>query len=276
MKFGLVKTLFIIIYLYVPASLANDNLGQKLKIAIDNDNNQKVESLLKIGANPNYFKKFSKKIKNSRNYRIPLFLAIRKNNIEIVKTLLEYGANPNVFRSGKPPLYYSSTPNRLKIFRLLLKHKANPDIMLSGKSLLFTFITMLEEKPFMAKALDILLKSGANPNIGNSNLTPLEYAVTTKDEALVTKLLKFGADPNLINRKGYTATKYAIALYGKEAKITKTLFKAGGTENKVMEKQPRYWFERKDPNKYVSEAEKERIRKEQEEKSKPKKKTIYH
>lgn len=250
----------------------NDNLfGEALKKAISDNNLSQVEILLEKGANPNEFYKLDlkKDLYDKSEYRIPIFLAIKKNNYKVVKALLDNGANPNVYRHGKPPLYYCASIKRIKIFELLLKNGADPDIMLNGASLVFRLISILDEKPYMEKALDILLENGVNTNIGNNNMTPLEYAIISEKSKLIKKLLQYGADPNLVNEKGATPTLYALKLYGEDSNITKDLLNGGGIIP-PKDQEPRYWFQRKDPSKYVPLSERDK------EEEKPKEKIIYH
>lgn len=105
-----------------------------LHIVVQKENLEKVQLLLKNGANPN--------IKSESGY-YPLFYIIDGGNEQIINALLEKGADPNLYYPGvdeyKTPLMEVILTDKLSEKQkddrvgLLLKYKANPDIsMLKG------------------------------------------------------------------------------------------------------------------------------------------------
>lgn len=56
------------------------------------------------------------------------------------------------------------------------------------------------------------LKAGANPNVsdGRHGITALSFGAITGDEAIVTKLLDYGADPSRVDRFGVLPLHRAV------------------------------------------------------------------
>ena len=59
----------------------------------------------------------------------------------------------------------------------------------------------------------MLLHNNANPNVQDSDgFTPLHWAVQSKNENFVEKLLEFGANPNISDYEGVSSLSLARAL----------------------------------------------------------------
>ncbi|MDF2964820.1 MAG: ankyrin-3-like [Rickettsiaceae bacterium] len=216
-----------------------------LHIAIANDNFLAIKLLFEHGADPNIY---------SRYYETPLKQAIIKKNYALVKLLLENGANPNQKIINAYPIDIAIEKADMNIIELLLKYGAFPNIEQTiptlhkaydkhsnntrkilniffkhgidlnkldqnGNSLLNLVIN--EEDLNLA---NFLLKHGANPNIEELFITPLNHAIKNKDMRLIHLLLKYNADPQLTDKdNGYTALHCAVL--ERSLKIIKLLLK---------------------------------------------------
>ena len=84
-----------------------------------NNNIAMIELLLKHKANPN-----EKITKSGRTYVTPLTYAVANCNKATVELLLKYGANPNLTYESKTPIQYAVSANNLPIVKLLIKNNA--------------------------------------------------------------------------------------------------------------------------------------------------------
>jgi len=82
-----------------------------LQFAINRDDIDMVEHLLKNGANPNI---------PSTSYIFPLISAVEFENFKIVKLLINYGANPNIRNDLNTPLIVSFKKTNILIIKYLL------------------------------------------------------------------------------------------------------------------------------------------------------------
>ena len=101
----------------------------------------------------------------------PLVYAVEQGNAELVEVLLAAGADPNrETRGGKTPLAAAVyTP---ELLRVLLKNKADPNLRVGSATPLSEAI--LNDN---AEAVEILLESGADPDLADPNgTTPLQLA----------------------------------------------------------------------------------------------------
>lgn len=86
-----------------------------------------------------------------------------------------------------------------------------------------------------AQIVELLLQTGADPNMANKNsLTPLILATDKDNEAIVTLLLKAGADVNKANKHG--ETPILVATGRKNEAIVKILLRAGAISNMSSDK----------------------------------------
>ena len=108
----------------------------------------------------------------------PLMLAAMAGMVEVCKRLIALDADVN--KTGWTPLHYASTAGQLAVIRVLLENSAYIDAESPNKS------------------------------------TPLMMAAMYSDSETVRLLLDEGADANLKNDKGMTASDFANAA-GKEA-----------------------------------------------------------
>jgi ankyrin repeat protein len=109
----------------------------------------------------------------------PLSLTIQLSPVELIEALLIAGANPNYPEPpGTTPLFAAigeQRPDRLEIFRLLLAYGADPDHRgVHAWTPLHHAVAWRN-----TAAIEILLASGANPNLHSSiglRSTPLDAA----------------------------------------------------------------------------------------------------
>lgn len=177
-------------------------------------NEDSVEKILKLGANPNLL---------DTKHNIPLHLAISikhgaeletKHGAEdtpqnratrlkadsIFKLLVDNGADLNIKNEDdETPLYVAFLANQTKFFHYLLEKGANPNLP-----------SRIDATPPLgcASLLDscdiaeLLVKKGSSVNASdNKGNTPLHLA---NSEVMVKILLDAGAEARIINKKGYT------------------------------------------------------------------------
>ncbi|KAJ5071740.1 ankyrin repeat and protein kinase domain-containing protein [Anaeramoeba ignava] len=139
----------------------------------------------------------------------PLHLSIQKGNIKIVKELLKKKNQINsIDRTKCSPLSLSINEGKVQIFNLLLQQ--NPDFSfqdLEGNTFLHTAI--LQNQDDIAKI--ILEKSLVDINPTNhQQITPLHLCSKTGNSVMIGELLKFGANPNLLDSENQTPLGIAI------------------------------------------------------------------
>ena len=188
---------------------------------VKNGNTQKVEEIVNSGVNINT---------KGRNGVTPLCSAISKGNDEMVKKLLDLGADitqncalfsASEHNSDGKDVEVSSTP----IFLALDRHRTNIIEMFLNNAKekgLKDYVNF--QRPFdgatillvsVNKANDFadenyslitkLLEYGADPNLRNAyGNTALLDASALGLFNIVKKLLEFGADPNIPNKDGWT------------------------------------------------------------------------
>ena len=163
-----------------------------------------------------------------------LLHACKFGNKKIVELVLEKGAALNNQDSdGKPPIYWAACNDHeeeaAKTCTLLIDKGVDFDSQSKeGRTALFGAIIKCNDK-----ALEVLLKAGADPNLqsedGNS---PLNLAVTISAEA-VKLLLEHNADPNIENlNKG---TPIFEVGYQDNIEVVIALIEAGADINREVE-----------------------------------------
>jgi len=131
----------------------------------------------------------------------PLYHASYQEDSKGVELLLNYGADINRKTNEKiTPLIRAVDSERIENVRLLINANAEIDDQSSeGKSALFIAVDEYEKD---LKLVKLLVKSGANPNVGTGEHNPLIKAVE-KNYFEVVKLLtesKYAINSNVLNQ----------------------------------------------------------------------------
>jgi hypothetical protein len=128
----------------------------------------------------------------------------KSSSLEIVDMLLKCGANPNIVTNyecgpGSTPLsklalWINDCDKVVEAMKLLLDEGASPSAAsYDGVTALYNVTSLFKPNSDSMRALQLLLTSGAKPNIG---LNPLKHLVNTNNTAAVKLLLDNNADPN--------------------------------------------------------------------------------
>jgi ankyrin repeat protein len=182
----------------------------KIIDAIQKGDTKYIQKILWSGLSPDF--KFT--IRVGRMDHI-LLQAVFHNQIDIVKLLIEDGADINIKnQQGENALVASVIFNDDdEIFDYLIDNGIDKDIIVIGGLPLITS-TMFRNKKRVYK----LLKNGANPNLMNKfNQTSLHYAVTNhyqhNSSTIIKLLIYHGADIDLCNIDNETPLFKAAMMY---------------------------------------------------------------
>ncbi len=144
-------------------------LGKKLILAIEKENFQQAESLIRKGANVNA---------TDNNDRKPLFAALDKENFRIVQSLLESGADVNAKDFlGATPLLIAAKKNNLQNVKELIRSGADLDVIGGSDRFAALHHAVLNNNLKMVK---VLLEAGADLLVKENifQCTPLDIAET--------------------------------------------------------------------------------------------------
>lgn len=228
-KFQIIAVKFLLVSLFVSVTCASmpifaDQLtasktyaqsidGDKLIEAIENNDEAKVDELLRKKISPN-----SRGFKNK--YMSPLKLAASKNNKNIVDGLIRYGAD--VKEKG----IISFSLGNVAVLELLIRNGADVnDNTVNWRSPLHNAVDLE-----MLDSADLLIKNGADINDQNNMFkrTPLQYVSVFGKEQSVKWLLEHGANVNITGTDGQTALTLG-ASYKASAKTLKMLDASGAS-----------------------------------------------
>lgn len=134
-----------------------------------------------------------------------LFTAAEKGDLESIRSSVERGADTNQRRAG----------NETPLGVLLRQYKtASPD-----------------KQEEIEKAVTCLLSKGADPNALHHGFTPLQIATGQGSEVIVSRLIAFGANPDLETRAGLAPIWQAV--YDNNYRIGLELLKNGANPNSL-------------------------------------------
>jgi len=134
-----------------------------------------------------------------------LFRAVKSKSVAMLQLLLEANADPREVFSDRTVLHEAVLAEQPeKTVPLLVAKGADINARNQGgeSPLLLALQRNLPTSQPRAELVALLLKSGANPNLGTDQTTPLIAAVSAGSAELVRLLLDAGADPNLRPKDG--------------------------------------------------------------------------
>jgi ankyrin repeat protein len=175
-----------------------------------------VELLLDHGADANTLS-----VGTGDDHLPALFFACMANNIEVVKLLLARGANVNDGES----VHHSAEKDHRECLEILIAHGA--DISSYDPRPQNTVLFFLAEINARPEGIQWLLEHGADPNVPCGELanTPLHQAASSGNAALVSLLIKHGANVNAARTDGRTS--YALAVRTGNIDVANQLRAAG-------------------------------------------------
>ena len=148
-----------------------------------------LESLLKLGANPN--------IPNNLG-ETPLYFCVESENFELFKILIEYGADTNIQkRNGDTPLHFIIKKKlENKYINEIFKGNANPNIKNKLYEQTPTHLSLINKS-----SEDILINFWKNNadiyNIKDKyDKTPFDYAKESNDEKFIEKIINIFGTKN--------------------------------------------------------------------------------
>jgi serine/threonine-protein phosphatase 6 regulatory ankyrin repeat subunit B len=213
---------------------------------VKNGNTQKVEEIVNSGVNIN---------NKGSNGLTPLCTSISKGIDEMVKKLLDLGADitqncalfsapehnsdDKVDEISSTPIFLALDRHRINIIEMFLnnaKEKGLNDYInfqrpFDGATILLVSVNKANDfSDENYSLITKLLEYGANPNIRSTyGNTPLLDASALGIFNIVKKLLEFGADPNIPNKDGWTPLM--IASNNGYSEIVKLLLTKGADVN---------------------------------------------
>lgn len=164
----------------------NVKLNKRFWQALESDDTDEVEELIRQGADPNAV---------STGYRqlTPLQLAIEENNLVTAVILLESGADPNATNGPllQTPLHVAARLENLNIIRLLLREGSNPNATNKSHQ---TPLALAAEYGLLDVVDFLISRDGVDVNVSdNSGRTVLHDASAKGWVEIVEKLLGKGA-----------------------------------------------------------------------------------
>jgi ankyrin repeat protein len=161
----------------------------------------------------------------------PLQWAARKGLVEIMDLLIQHGANPRLVDSRDFSCLHSVTHSSDSW--ALLYILCQPDIAVDERDNIGLTPLHWAAQQGHQVSVEVLLKFGANPNVVDLNgLTALHWAASRGNRGCISQLLEAGADVRAMNRDHRKAQEMADR-YNKrgawDAAVEEVGFKADGT-----------------------------------------------
>ena len=160
--------------------------------------------------------------------------AAYQNSMRIVRQLIEAGADPNVSEDGLVPLREACFSENIPMIKYLLEHGANPNGRDpdDDETVLESYIHHCYKRVNTA-VLRRLLRAGADPNLRKAKgLRPMfHWAILNNIQRLVSILLEYGADVNQRGQVHNGETSLMIAAYYADISIMKKLLAYGADVN---------------------------------------------
>jgi len=163
------------------------------------------------------------------NGRTPIFYALESGQIDALKLLIDKGADLNKKdKKGNTLLDFATINRNFEVIKLLLENGIDINYKNKmGESLLITATLLNSDENNVSDLFHLLFNKGARKYIDefdNQQITPLMYAIGSKNIDLIELLLQNGADiKNVKTYNGKTALDISQDLY--ENGINKTIYK---------------------------------------------------
>jgi len=141
----------------------------------------------------------------------PLHLAVITGRVPMCTYLIEKGAEINAFGGSVPatPLQWAARKGLVEVIDVLIQHGANPRLVDPQD---FSCLHSVTHSSDHWALLYILCQPDIAVDERDSmGLTPLHWAALQGNAVAVEVLLKFGANPNLVDRNGLTALHWAAS-----------------------------------------------------------------
>jgi palmitoyltransferase ZDHHC13/17 len=161
----------------------------------------------------------------------PLQWAARKGLVDIMDLLIQHGANPRLVDSQDFSCIHSVTHS--SDYSTLLYILCQPDIVVDERDNMGLTPLHWAAQQGNEVSVEVLLKFGANPSVVDRNgLTALHWAACGGNRSCISQLLEAGADVRAMNRDNRKAKEMADRYNNREAwkaAVQKLGFKADGT-----------------------------------------------
>jgi ankyrin repeat protein len=214
---------------------ANDLGYTPLMAAIEGGHDDVIDFFLKSGANVNP-EVISRVQIEGLGVASPLITATRKEHVALIKKLLKRGVDVNrPSGNGWTPLKSAAQQGNLNIVKVLLEAGADPNIA-DDTNYTPLMNAVSGEHDGIVK---LLLKFHADPNVQSGDnpddedwepgRTALMDAAVSGNVPIARELLQQGANPNLLNSKGWTALHSAVISANTD--MVSLLLKAGANVN---------------------------------------------
>ena len=208
----------------------NDAMNNALLTAIDDNDLNEVEKLLKEGSNPN-FSSFINYFKRKSDF--PLGLAAANGNVEMMKLLIKYNADVNyVTQSGRGALLDAIIANRPDAVDLLLENGAK----MSNSKFYVQPINLIVENDY-DQILNSMVKHGLPVNDCNNEFqgTDLFNWVVTENSIKCAKLIIDNKLMDIHKLNSYNENALHEVSASKNMDMAKLLIDAG-IDHKVKNK----------------------------------------
>jgi ankyrin repeat protein len=220
-----VSVLLSLLICALPLLAEEQSLGTRFAVAIEDGDLEAVKALIDGGA------AVDTPIDYGEHAITPLLKAAWDGEGEIVAYLLASGANVNAQASDtkETALMNAISHDRVEIVKALLAAKADVHLRNAYDFNAFTSAVAAGNQEIAG----LLLDAGAKVNDGMSGLTPLAFAVSTGNIAMMRFLVARGADVNYGAKSG-AQTALISAIHAAQIEAVRTLIELKADVNAAM------------------------------------------